>query len=86
MSRFIFQIPPPWKPDVKNDYDTKYIPDEFAQVPLSLTPNSRDSHTELSSIAEETELPYFEQFSYHGSRAGMDSYLSASHANDGEIF
>ncbi|XP_052097828.1 RAC-alpha serine/threonine-protein kinase-like isoform X2 [Mytilus californianus] len=80
------KITPPWKPDVKNDYDTKYIPDEFAQVPLSLTPNSKESHVELSSIAEESELPYFEQFSYHGSRAGMgESYLQ-SHVNDGEIF
>ena len=71
-----FQLTPSWKPDIKSDSDTKYIPEEFSTEPVELTPPGRDS---LESIDEETdELPYFEQFSYHGSRGSMNSFLSAS--------
>lgn len=79
------KLEPPWKPDVKDAADTKYIPEEFAREPVELTPpegHSVNSGT-LDSIAEESEMPYFEQFSYHGgpgSRGSYGSYLSPSAA------
>ena len=77
---FLFQIPPPWKPDVRNAWDTKYIPDEFARESLDLSPGQQKHH--LSSINEDSELPYFEQFSYHGeSRNVYGSFFSASNAS-----
>ncbi|KAK3597403.1 hypothetical protein CHS0354_040133 [Potamilus streckersoni] len=82
------KIPPPWKPDVKNSWDTKYIPDEFAKEPLALSPpnNQMGTHGHLDSISEDAELPYFEAFSYHGgSRDSFGSYFSTSAAPD-EMF
>lgn len=72
------KIPPPWKPDIRSDLDTKYIPEEFANEPVELTP-ARESrmNSHLASIAEGEELPYFDSFSYHGSRGSLCSYLSA---------
>ena len=64
---------------MENEWDTKYIPDEFAQEPLHFTPGSQyQGH--LDSISEDEPLPYFEQFSYQGSRNsyGHPTYLSAS--------
>lgn len=69
------QVQPPWKPDIKSDTDTKYIPDEFANEPVQLTPPEHP-HRQLASITEETaDMPYFQSFSYHGSRGSLDSYL-----------
>ena len=81
------QIQPPWKPDIQSDTDTKYIPDEFANEPVHLTPPKTGAAAgtgghQLSSIAETEELPYFESFSYHGSRASLSSYLSNMSTND----
>lgn len=69
------QIMPPWKPDLADAGDTKYIPEEFAHEPVRLTPPSEA----LDTIEEQDELPYFESFSYHGpsSRGSLGSYLSA---------
>ncbi|KAL4238647.1 RAC-gamma serine/threonine-protein kinase [Mactra antiquata] len=77
------KVSPPWKPDVRNAWDTKYIPDEFACEPPDLSPKGgfHDTHQPLSSIAEDGEMPYFEQFSYHGnSRNVYGSYLANSHS------
>jgi len=81
---FNWQIQPPWKPEIESDTDTKYIPDEFANEPVHLTPPkvSSASQQQLSSIAESDELPYFESFSYHGSRASLSSYLSNMSTSD----
>ena len=69
------QIPPPWKPDINSDIDTKYIPDEFASEPVHLTPTDG---SQLTAIDEDDGMPHFEQFSYHGSRGtGLTSYLTA---------
>jgi RAC serine/threonine-protein kinase len=85
------QIQPPWKPDIQSDTDTKYIPDEFANEPVHLTPpkaggggggGGTGGGHQLSSIAETEELPYFESFSYHGSRASLSSYLSNMSTSD----
>ncbi len=66
-------------PDIKSDSDTKYIPEEFSSEPVALTPPGKDS---LESINEDVEdLPYFESFSYHGSRGSMNSFLSTSSAS-----
>ena len=73
-----FQIKPPWKPDVDSQTDTKYIPEEFLHEPVELTPPQH----ELASIDEDDELPYFEQFSYHGSRSSLNSFLSTSGASN----
>ena len=86
INTIIFQIPPPWKPEVKNTWDTKYIPDEFASEPLDMSPSDgfpshKNKHRGLNSIAEDSELPYFEQFSYHGgSRNVYGSYLNAANS------
>lgn len=77
------KLTPPWKPDVKSEADTKYIPDEFLHETLALTPPS-SSGANLASIDEE-DLPYFEKFSFHGSRGSMDSYLSIS-ATTNQVF
>ncbi|XP_045174377.2 RAC-beta serine/threonine-protein kinase B-like isoform X1 [Mercenaria mercenaria] len=77
------KLTPPWKPDVRNEWDTKYIPDEFACEPPELSPKGgfHDNQQPLSSIAEDGELPYFEQFSYHGgSRNVYGHYLSNSNS------
>ena len=81
---------PPWRPDVKNSWDTKYIPDEFAREPLSLTPPgfenlSESMRHELDAIEEEGDMPYFEQFSYHGS-SKIGGYLSESVVQSKELF
>ena len=79
-----WQIPPPWKPEIESDTDTKYIPDEFANEPVHLTPPkaSSASQQQLSAIEETDEMPYFESFSYHGSRASLSSYLSNMSTSD----
>lgn len=70
------KVQTPWKPDIKSETDTKYIPDEFASEPVQLTPPGQTSGgRQLASITEEGELPYFQSFSYHGSRGSLDSYL-----------
>ncbi|BFZ11548.1 hypothetical protein BsWGS_14586 [Bradybaena similaris] len=76
------KISPPWKPDVENEWDTKYIPEEFAQEPLHCTPGSHLVGSRLDTISEDGHLPYFEQFSYQGNRNsfGCSSYLSTSAA------
>jgi len=75
LSNDTFQLPVPWKPQVDSDCDTKYIPEEFASEPVHLTP---PHHRKLDDISEE---PYFEQFSYHGSRGSLGSFLSSTAEN-----
>ncbi|KAK7104967.1 RAC-beta serine/threonine-protein kinase A-like isoform X4 [Littorina saxatilis] len=82
------KLTPPWKPDVKSAWDTKYIPEEFASESMHMTPNI-DHHLSdrLDPINEDAELPYFEQFSYHGSsRSYAGGYLSASAHTTSELF
>lgn len=77
------KLTPPWKPDVKSEADTKYIPEEFLHETLALTPPGSSSN--LASIDEE-DLPYFEKFSFHGSRGSMDSYLSSISGTANQVF
>jgi len=73
------KMTPPWKPDVDSTTDTKYIPEEFLHDPVELTPPNPGT---LTSIEEEEDLPYFEQFSFHGSRSSLNSFLSTSGASN----
>lgn len=66
------RLPPPWKPDVQSEFDTKYIPEEFAREPVALTPP--DQGNPLDSIQE--DQPYFETFSFHGSRSSLNTLAS----------
>jgi len=96
------KLTPPWKPDLQSETDTKYIPDEFANEPVQLTPPragsasgwgmAHGSHQTqqapaLASIAENSsELPHFEAFSYHGSRGSLSSHLSAMSTSSTDVF
>jgi len=78
------KVTPPWKPDIKSEIDTKYIPDEFANEPVHLTPPTEQAgggakNPALLAVNEE-ELPYFQSFSYHGSRSSLGDYLSGTSA------
>lgn len=58
----LLQIPPPFKPQVVSDTDTRYFESEFTGESVELTPPDPGP---LGSISEEVEPPaYFEQFSY----------------------
>jgi len=60
------KIPPPFKPEVSSETDTRYFDQEFTGDNVELTPP--DSDETLDSINEEGPLPHFQSFSYHGSR------------------
>jgi len=59
------KIPPPFKPEVSSETDTRYFDQEFTGDNVELTPP--DSDETLDSINEEGPLPHFQSFSYHGS-------------------
>ncbi|XP_064489532.1 RAC serine/threonine-protein kinase-like [Ornithodoros turicata] len=58
------KVTPPFKPQVTSDVDTRYFDQEFTGETVELTPPEAGP---LNSITEESEQPYFQQFSYHGS-------------------
>ncbi|OON18046.1 kinase domain protein, partial [Opisthorchis viverrini] len=64
---------PPWKPDVTDELDTKYIPEEFQNESVALTPPDQVTMPSSSQILDG---PYFEHFSFHGSRQSLCSHLS----------
>ncbi|XP_041352875.1 RAC-gamma serine/threonine-protein kinase-like isoform X2 [Gigantopelta aegis] len=65
------KIQPPFKPQVTSETDTRYFDDTFTVEPVELTP---PMHQHLEPVAEEMEaMPYFEQFSFHGSRSSLAS-------------
>ncbi|KAK4471858.1 hypothetical protein MN116_005247 [Schistosoma mekongi] len=64
-------IQPPWKPDVINEKDTKYVPDEFKDTSVELTPPDNEDN-----VDQIVDGPYFEQFSFHGSRQSLNSRVS----------
>ncbi|XP_069681638.1 RAC serine/threonine-protein kinase isoform X2 [Periplaneta americana] len=72
------KIPPPFKPQVTSDTDTRYFDSEFTGESVELTPPENPGP--LNSIAEELEQPYFQQFSYQdlGSTLGSSAAISAS--------
>ncbi|XP_022237199.1 RAC serine/threonine-protein kinase-like [Limulus polyphemus] len=58
------KVIPPFKPQVMSDTDTRYFDQEFTGETVELTPKDE---APLNSISEDTEQPYFQQFSFHGS-------------------
>ncbi|CAA9999250.1 unnamed protein product [Nesidiocoris tenuis] len=73
------RIPPPFKPQVTSDTDTRYFDSEFTGESVELTPPDTGH---LNSIAEEIDSsqPYFQQFSYQcvGSTLGSSTARSLS--------
>ncbi|CAH8495336.1 unnamed protein product [Schistosoma turkestanicum] len=65
-------IQPPWKPDVIDEKDTKYVPDEFKDTSVDLTPPNDDD----GNANQIVDGPYFEHFSFHGSRQSLNSRVS----------
>ncbi|XP_050406334.1 RAC-gamma serine/threonine-protein kinase isoform X2 [Patella vulgata] len=67
------KIEPPFKPQVTSETDTRYFDDTFTGESVTLSPVHHNSH--LPAVAEEMEeqMPYFEQFSFHGSRTSLGS-------------
>ena len=63
-------MPPPFKPQVTSDTDTRYFDQEFTGETVELTPPDHH-HMALNSITEEAEQPYFQEFSYHGQRGTL---------------
>ncbi|XP_054153882.1 RAC-alpha serine/threonine-protein kinase-like [Oppia nitens] len=62
------KVMPPFKPQVTSDTDTRYFDQDFTGESVQLTPPEQ---TTLNSINEETEQPYFQQFSFHGSATAL---------------
>ncbi|KAG5308372.1 AKT1 kinase, partial [Acromyrmex insinuator] len=75
------KIPPPFKPQVTSDIDTRYFDSEFTGESVELTPPDQGclgSGGGLNSIAEEQE--HFPQFSYQESHsAATSSIVSINH-------
>ncbi|XP_072929314.1 RAC serine/threonine-protein kinase [Epargyreus clarus] len=64
------KIPPPFKPQVSDDTDTRYFDSEFTGESVELTPPESDAH--LQRIQEE----HFPQFSYQDISSSAHSALS----------
>nr|KAG5700700.1 hypothetical protein BaRGS_029065 [Batillaria attramentaria] len=73
------KIPPPFKPQVTSDTDTRYFDELFTGETVHLTPPPADAPDFDMSVLptgveeEMDSLPYFEQFSYHGSKTSLAS-------------
>ncbi|CAH8512048.1 unnamed protein product [Heterobilharzia americana] len=74
-------IQPPWKPDVVDEKDTKYVPDEYRDSSVDLTsPDDIDNNTNNGNRI--IDGPYFEDFSFHGSRQSLNSRVSGFSFNE----
>ncbi|KAF5294018.1 hypothetical protein FQA39_LY13572 [Lamprigera yunnana] len=69
------KIPPPFKPQVTSDIDTRYFDSEFTGESVELTPPEQSGP--LGAIQEE---PYFPQFSFQdlSSTLGSSAHISSS--------
>ncbi|XP_044588157.1 RAC-gamma serine/threonine-protein kinase-like isoform X1 [Cotesia glomerata] len=66
------KIPPPFKPQVSSDTDTRYFDSQFTGASVELTPPDQGPGSAgLNSIAEEQE--HFPQFSYQDSHSAATS-------------
>lgn len=73
---YIFeQIPPPFKPQVTSETDTRYFDSEFTGESVELTPP--DNAGPLGAIQEE---PFFPHFSFQdlSSTLGSSTHISGS--------
>lgn len=77
------KIPPPFKPQVTSDTDTRYFDQEFTGESVELTPP--DNSGPLGSIQEEPQ--YFPQFSFQdfSSTLGSSAHISGSMASVGHM-
>lgn len=71
------KIPPPFKPQVSSDTDTRYFDTEFTGESVELTPPDHGGLLDLNAIQEE---PYFPQFSFQdlASTLGSSAAISTS--------
>lgn len=69
------KIPPPFKPQVTSETDTRYFDSEFTGESVELTPPELGP---LSSITEEMEQPIFHQFSYQEPSSTLGGSLTQS--------
>ena len=60
---------------MENETDTRYFDQEFTGESVQLTPPEHHVGT-LSSISEEVEQPYFQQFSFHGSATTLSDSVN----------
>ena len=72
------QIPPPFKPQVTSDTDTRYFDELFTGETVNLTPPGNEPAAAAAEVLpgfddDMDSLPYFEQFSYHGSKNSLAS-------------
>ena len=72
------QIPPPFKPQVTSDTDTRYFDVLFTGEMVNLTPPGNEPAAAAAEVLpgfddDVDSLPYFEQFSYHGSKNSLAS-------------
>ncbi|KAM7538506.1 hypothetical protein Aperf_G00000074112 [Anoplocephala perfoliata] len=72
-------VTPPWKPDVDGDMDTKYIPEEFQRENVAVTPPEKNVYSDY------LDQPYFQRFSYHGSRQSLSRQSVLSFGDNGSI-
>ena len=81
MNYLFSQIPPPFKPQVCSDIDTRYFDSEFTGESVELTPP--DQGGPLNSIVEELEQnqPYFPQFSYQDLSSTLASSTTISNSS-----
>lgn len=80
------EIPPPWKPDVRDACDTKYIPEEFLRESVQLTPPERACGGGVGGSGGDPRWRMdgtnFEKFSFYGSRTSLSSYMSSTSMGD----
>ncbi|KAI0237557.1 RAC-gamma serine/threonine-protein kinase [Lamellibrachia satsuma] len=64
------QLEPPFKPQVTSETDTRYFDEQFTREQVHLTPPHGAPIMEEDMEPSE-DAPYFQSFSYHGSRASL---------------
>ncbi|XP_034326204.2 RAC-alpha serine/threonine-protein kinase isoform X3 [Magallana gigas] len=75
------KIPPPFTPQVTSETDTRYFDDTFTGESVELTPPPAPAMPEFEASSHsldridedmaEVDTPYFEKFSYHGSKMSL---------------
>lgn len=56
------ELPPPFTPEVVNEFDTKYVPKAYLQA------EAKDSFTEKKNNKKKNDQPVFDQFTFAGER------------------
>ena len=67
---------PPFKPQVTSDTDTRYFDELFTGEMVNLTPPASEPAAAAAEVlpgfdGDMDSLPYFKQFSYHGSKNSL---------------